>query len=645
MKKLIALVLLISLGCSKDTITPKTDTSPIPNFSITIVASEGGSVDNSGGNYSKGTKITVTATPDGEYIFDKWSDGSTDNPREITINSNLNLTANFIKKKYSLTLNVDGEGTVSEEILVQGSVGEYNSGTKIRLTAIPSEGWEFGGWGGSIQSNINPIEIDINQAMSIDVVFTKSIFYFIQKAPNYPSVNNTIGNIRKNYYHPGIVLTPDLINEHISLKEGCDCTGCGCEVSYDLLVDTSIYFDYNADGRIDLFGFLENNSRGYRVGFGKYVLVSDIFNNPETTYFDSNVWVGGRMELNDFNGDGKDDVLVYHENDHGDGNGGYYSSRIPLEILYFNADGTFTTSQVGPSTGTHDLVSFDIDNDGDVDIVNDEWWYDDPEATSQVPLFYLNDGTGNFTTTRELFEQHSFYERLGLDFSFTGVDAFDLDNDGYVDLIIGNKSEDRFDYCTNDNPNDPNEQNCYEIDYSGIRVFWGSESHTFSESNSSRITLPSYQNGNSKLSYGFGFIDVDNDGYYEIVNVGTNIPRDGVSGPNSGGYVEVFANNGDRSFTSISSNIIDTYEWDYANKSSVDNGDIPLFYFVSVVDVDEDGDFDIIPHAINTGFIQQGEQENGQNGLEYVTNIGEGFHWRNDGGYFTLVEDRIQYQN
>ncbi|MDB9824212.1 hypothetical protein OAC16_03550, partial [Flavobacteriaceae bacterium] len=596
-----------------------------------------------------GSVIRLTANPSDEWVFRGWSGSvsSTTNPLEITVNQSKTITSTFVKRKYPLTINIQGEGTVTEEIISSGkTTTEYNSGSVIRLTANPSDGWEFSGWNGSVSSTENPIELSVNESKSIEVSFTRVVFYFVNRSPNYPSVNNNIGNIKKNYYHPGRILTPDIIINSISINENCDCFGCGCDESFTVLNDTSIYFDYNNDGRIDFFGFLENNSRGYRVGFGKYVLVDDVFNNPVSTYYDSNVWCGGRMELNDFNGDGIDDVLVYHENDHGDANGGHYSTRIPLEILYFNFDGSFTVSKIGPNTGTHDLVSFDIDNDGDIDIVNNEWWYDDPEGIPQLPLFYINDGMGNFSTTNTKFEQSSFYQNLGLDFNFTGVDAFDLDNDGFVDLLIGGTSEQETQYCVYDNPYDEFEQNCYTTDYQeDIRVFWGSSSFTYSEENSTRVTLPFYENGNSKLSYGFGFIDINNDGEYEIVNVGTNIPRNGVSGPNSGGYLEIFLNNGDRTFTSVSRDKMDVYEWDYANNNSFDTGDIPLFYFISVVDVDNDGDYDLLPHNINTGFISLKETSNGQDQYDYMSNIGENFHWRNDGGFFTLIDDRISYQN
>ena len=48
-----------------------------------------------GGTYAVGTEITLQAFSYGGYVFDRWNDGNTDNPRKITVNANLNLTAYF----------------------------------------------------------------------------------------------------------------------------------------------------------------------------------------------------------------------------------------------------------------------------------------------------------------------------------------------------------------------------------------------------------------------------------------------------------------------------------------------------------------------------------------------------------------------
>lgn len=48
-----------------------------------------------GGQYYDGTVITISATANDGFAFDEWSDGDTNNPRTLTVNSDLTLTAIF----------------------------------------------------------------------------------------------------------------------------------------------------------------------------------------------------------------------------------------------------------------------------------------------------------------------------------------------------------------------------------------------------------------------------------------------------------------------------------------------------------------------------------------------------------------------
>ena len=163
----------IILSCSKNAVTtPKPES--IPTYTVSITAGEGGSVNTTGGTYEKGGTLEILATPNAEYLFDKWDDGNTENPRTLTINSDISLSASFVKKKYALAITIEGEGTVDEEILVQGSTTDYNSGTKLRLTAAASTGWSFTGWSGDLESTDNPIEVEINEPISLTVTFTEN---------------------------------------------------------------------------------------------------------------------------------------------------------------------------------------------------------------------------------------------------------------------------------------------------------------------------------------------------------------------------------------------------------------------------------------------------------------------------------------
>src|SRR5210317_855816 len=163
MKKLFFLlsIFVITLSCSSDeTTTPVTPPAPIVKYTITISAGEGGTVSTTGGEYEAGQTVSVTATPQGEYLFKDWSDGNTNATRTITVSSNSTLIANFEKKKYPLTINIEGEGEVLEEIVNAGRTTDYDSGTTVKLTAVPAEGWRFKRW--SNENYNSQIEILLN---------------------------------------------------------------------------------------------------------------------------------------------------------------------------------------------------------------------------------------------------------------------------------------------------------------------------------------------------------------------------------------------------------------------------------------------------------------------------------------------------
>lgn len=75
-----------------------TNISGIGGCSYTVTLSVNNSAMGSvsgGGTYTQGAIATITATANSGYHFDHWSDGNTQNPRTITVNGNISLTAYF----------------------------------------------------------------------------------------------------------------------------------------------------------------------------------------------------------------------------------------------------------------------------------------------------------------------------------------------------------------------------------------------------------------------------------------------------------------------------------------------------------------------------------------------------------------------
>ena len=65
------------------------------------------------GTYDEGQEVTIEADPRYSYKFVKWSDGNTDNPRTLTINKDLTLTAEFAIEEYEVVIESEGNGHVT----------------------------------------------------------------------------------------------------------------------------------------------------------------------------------------------------------------------------------------------------------------------------------------------------------------------------------------------------------------------------------------------------------------------------------------------------------------------------------------------------------------------------------------------------
>ena len=187
-------VLLAFIGCGKQEI----DSSSTPTFTLNITAGNGGSVSNTGGTYDQGTQVTITATPNAEYVFSNWSNGSTENPITLTINSNTTLSATFIKRRYPLSIYTQGQGTVSETLVSAGKTpSEYTSGSVVRLTANPANGWVFSAWSGAVSSSQNPVDITLSEARTVTATFNQSDSSTgtgtVYNQDNSPSYINVVG--------------------------------------------------------------------------------------------------------------------------------------------------------------------------------------------------------------------------------------------------------------------------------------------------------------------------------------------------------------------------------------------------------------------------------------------------------------------
>ena len=189
MKYALFLSFLILISCSKEA-----EIVVQQKLAVSANPTVGGTVTPGNNSYKKGQIVNLLATPSAEYVFKDWSgslSGST-NPSPLTMDMDKSVVGNFEKRQYPLSLNIEGQGTVKEEIAVVAPQSQYPSGTTVKLTAQPGENYEFKDWSGDLISTVNPFSIVVNKSINLKVTFVYSdkdwdgVFDIKDKCPNTP---------------------------------------------------------------------------------------------------------------------------------------------------------------------------------------------------------------------------------------------------------------------------------------------------------------------------------------------------------------------------------------------------------------------------------------------------------------------------
>jgi ribosomal protein S9 len=144
-------------------------------FSVSVNTQGEGTVATSGatgqGSFEYGSSARFEAVPAAGWEFDSWSGDASgsSNPLNISVDGPLTITATFKRQKFDLTVTVEGEGTVTEQVIVHP--GQYDYEAQVKLTAVPNEGWEFVNWSGDIGSTENPVNVTVSRAKNVTANF------------------------------------------------------------------------------------------------------------------------------------------------------------------------------------------------------------------------------------------------------------------------------------------------------------------------------------------------------------------------------------------------------------------------------------------------------------------------------------------
>lgn len=129
---------------------------------------------------NNGDIVELNAIADSGWSFYRWSGdlSGSKNPTSIVMNGNKVVTAMFVQNRFTLTIDIIGNGSV----LVNPDKPVYNYNEIVELDAIGNGSWSFYRWTGDLTSNKNPETILMNSNKEVTVNFVE-----YNQPPNMPN--------------------------------------------------------------------------------------------------------------------------------------------------------------------------------------------------------------------------------------------------------------------------------------------------------------------------------------------------------------------------------------------------------------------------------------------------------------------------
>lgn len=196
---LFLLITLLISSCSSEPDTHRLTTSVVPE--------EAGTVTPEDGQFAADRNLEISATPNEDWVFERWEGDhtGTKNPVVIEMDSDKDIAAIFTERNYTLTVNTEGEGTVSEQVVQQKST-DYPSGTVVELTAEPADNWEFVEWQGDLEGSENPETITIEGETEVTAVFSPISYPLTINIEGKGSVDENVVQAKTTDYPFGTIV-------------------------------------------------------------------------------------------------------------------------------------------------------------------------------------------------------------------------------------------------------------------------------------------------------------------------------------------------------------------------------------------------------------------------------------------------------
>lgn len=184
----------------------------------------------SGSNVDCGSTVVYEATStDPCYEFDQWSDGRTLNPRPFTVRDNINISASFKPKKFTINTSVKNGQSYMGDVLIYDVTddvlitdGKVTCGHEIRLSTSMKLCGSFVQWGDGNKDNPRTFIASKDESFEVEFSQNFSIYVTVQGSGSV-LIRDCSGNVStgKESYQSGASLNCNTCYSVTAMANGC----------------------------------------------------------------------------------------------------------------------------------------------------------------------------------------------------------------------------------------------------------------------------------------------------------------------------------------------------------------------------------------------------------------------------------------
>ena len=238
-----------------------------------------------GGTYAYLSTIYLTATPNTGYHFTQWSDGTTDNPRMVSVTQNATYTAQFAINSYAVQV-ASGNSAMGSA----SGQGTYTHGSTATLAATAAYGYHFSQW--SDGNSDNPRQLVVTDSVALTALFDYNLYTILTYSTD--ATTGSVSGGGQYAYLSQVALTgqPAAHHHFVLWADGSEENPRTLTLTRDTVLTAHFALDTHSLGLVTA-----TPERGTLAGEGRYAYGSQVYVSATAAYgYHFSQWSDGNTQ-------------------------------------------------------------------------------------------------------------------------------------------------------------------------------------------------------------------------------------------------------------------------------------------------------------------------------------------------------------